>query len=128
MTILLDTHVLLWAIDTPERLSGRAREVLTDRRNRIWFSTVSLWEIAIKIGAGRIDLSEDWRDLVESGRRTLRARWLLLEPWHCHKVADLPWHHLDPFDRMLIAQAVSEDMTLLTRDGVIREYEVAVLW
>lgn len=128
MTILVDTHALLWAIDTPERLSSRARNVLTDPRNRIWFSTVSLWEIAIKIGAGRIALGKDWRDLIESGRRALRARWLLVEPWHCHAVADLPWHHRDPFDRMLIAQAISEDMTLLTRDQAIGQYDVDVLW
>ncbi|MCY4571228.1 MAG: type II toxin-antitoxin system VapC family toxin [Gemmatimonadetes bacterium] len=128
MIVLADTHALLWAIDTPEKLSGRARETLTDPRNHIWLSTVSLWEIAIKMSAGRIALGAEWRDLIESGRRALRARWLLVEPWHCHEVADLPWHHRDPFDRMLIAQAISEDMTLLTRDRAIGQYEVDVLW
>lgn len=128
MIILADTHALLWAIDSPERLSSTAREVLADPRNRVWFSTVSLWEIAVKVSAGRLTLDADWREIIESGRRALKARWLLVEPWHCHEVADLPWHHRDPFDRMLIAQAISEDMTLLTRDGVIREYEVDVLW
>lgn len=128
MTILVDTHALLWAIDTPDKLSRRARNVLADPRNRVWFSTVSLWEIAIKIGAGRLALDADWREIIESGRRALKARWLLLEPWHCHEVAGLPWHHRDPFDRMLVAQAVSEDMTLVTRDETIREYDVDVLW
>ena len=128
MTILVDTHALLWAIDTPDKLSRRAQRTLTDRRNRIWLSTVSLWEIAIKISAGRIALGADWRDLMESGRRALWAQWLFVKPWHCHEVADLPWHHRDPFDRMLIAQAISEGMTLLTRDQAIGEYEVDVLW
>ena len=128
MKLLVDTHTLLWAIDSPERLGNRAREALTDPRNRISFSTVSLWEIAIKVSVGRLDLRADWPDLIESARRHLRASWLFLEPGHCHKVGDLPWHHRDPFDRMLVAQAIAEGMTLISRDRSMPRYAVRVLW
>ncbi len=128
MKLLVDTHALLWAIDSPERLGNRARDVLTDPGNHTSFSTVSLWEIAIKMSVGRLALDSDWREIIESARLALRARWLFLEPGHCHEVATLPWHHRDPFDRMLIAQAMSEGMTLLTRDSAMREYGVDTLW
>lgn len=128
MKLLVDTHALLWAIGSPEKLSHRARETLVSPDNQVAFSTVSLWEIAIKVSLGRLELDPGWRDAIESGRRHLRARWLLLEPGHCGRVASLPWRHRDPFDRMLVAQAISEGMTLLSRDQVLNEYAVDVLW
>ncbi len=128
MKLLADTHALLWAIDSPERLSSRARNALINPRNSISFSTVSLWEIAIKMSVGRLALEADWRDLIESARQELRASWLLLEPGHCHEVAGLPWHHRDPFDRMLVAQAIAEGMTLISRDRRISRYAAHVLW
>jgi len=126
--LLADTHTLLWAVGDPGRLSRRAREALTDPGNRLSFSTVSLWEIAIKLSLNRIELNADWRELIESGRRDLHARWLGLEPRHCHEVVGLPWNHRDPFDRMLVAQAMCEGMTLVTRDGALSRYTSNVLW
>lgn len=128
MKLLADTHTLLWAIADRDRLSRPAREVLADPRNRVWFSTVSLWEIAIKLSLGRIELAADWRELVESGRRQLHAGWLTLRPRHCHLVATLPWHHRDPCDRMLVAQALAEGMTLVSRDRRMSAYAADVLW
>ena len=128
MKLLADTHTLLWAVSTWDRLGGRSREALTDPRNQVWFSTVSLWEIGIKTSIGRLELASDWRDLVETGRKQLRARWLSLEPKHCHRVASLPWHHRDPFDRMLVAQAIAEGMTLVSRDRRMSAYTADVLW
>ena len=128
MNLLVDTHTLLWAIDSPEKLSKRGRDLLGDPRNRVSCSTVSLWEIAIKMSIGRLALEPDWRSVIESARMALRARWLFLQPRHCHLVAELPWHHRDPFDRMLIAQAISERITLLTRDSVFCRYRVDSLW
>lgn len=128
MKLLADTHTLLWAITASHRLSHRGRETLTDPGNQVWFSTVSLWEIAIKLGLGRLDLAADWRNLIETGRKRLHARWLFVKPDHCHEVATLPWHHRDPFDRMLVAQAVAEGMTLLSRDRTISRYPADVLW
>ncbi|MDE2764333.1 MAG: type II toxin-antitoxin system VapC family toxin [Gemmatimonadota bacterium] len=128
MRILADTHTLLWAVTASDRLSRRGRELLTDPGNQVWFSTVSLWEIAIKLGLGRLELAADWRGLIDTGRQRLHARWLFVEPDHCHEVATLPWHHRDPFDRMLVAQAIAEGMTLLSRDRRMSRYAADVLW
>ncbi len=128
MKLIADTHTLLWAIASPEKLGKRAREMLVSTENHVAFSTVSLWEIAIKVSLGRLELDPDWRNAIESGRKHLRARWLLPEPQHCGLVATLPWRHRDPFDRMLVAQAISEGMTLLSKDQVLDEYAVDVLW
>lgn len=128
MRLLADTHVLLWAIDAPDRLSEPARRALIDDNNVISFSVVSLWEIAIKISLGRLELATDWLAMIEDGRNALGARWMQLEPRHCDQVASLPWHHRDPFDRMLAAQAVCEGLTLVSRDRLLPSYPVPVLW
>lgn len=128
MKLLADTHTLLWAIGAPDRLGTRARKALAEPGNQVSFSIVSLWEIAIKISLGRLELSADWRDLIDGGRKRLHAQWLSLEPEHCHEVATLPWHHRDPFDRILVAQAISEGMTLVSRDRRMRAYATDVLW
>ena len=128
MRLLVDTHALLWAIDSPEKLGRKAREVLTGPGQRIFVSTVSLWEIAIKISLDRLDLDPDWREIIESGLEHMHGRWLTIKPAHCGIVATLPWWHRDPFDRMLVAQAISEDLALVTRDRAMGDYGVQVIW
>ncbi len=128
MRLLVDTHALLWAIDAPERLSEAAREALLDDDNAISISVVTLWEIAIKVSIGRLELAPDWLTMIEDGRKALGARWLALEPTHCGQVASLPWHHRDPFDRMLAAQALCEGLTLISRDRLLGSYPAPVLW
>ena len=96
MKLLTDTHTLLWAIGSPEKLSDRVREMLISTENQVAFSTVNLWEIAIKISIGRLELDANWREAIESGRKHLRARWLRPEPEHCGLIASLPWHHAIP--------------------------------
>ena len=128
MRLLIDTHVLLWAVAAPERLSDAAREALSTAGHQAAIGTASLWEIAIKVSRGRLDLAPDWQVAIERGRKHMGARWLTVEPAHCGRVATLPWHHRDPFDRMLIAQALCENMTLISKDSVFAEYPVDVLW
>ena len=128
MRLLTDTHALLWAIDSPEKLSAAARDALLAADNAVSVSTASLWEIAIKLSLGRIELASDWFAMVEAGRARIGARWLTVEAVHCRQVAVLPWHHRDPFDRLLVAQAVCEDMTLISRDRVLAGYPAPVLW
>ena len=128
MRLLLDTHALLWAVGAPERLSERVRVALLTHDHQVRVSIASLWEIAIKVSLRRLELSADWRESIDDGRARMGARWLAVESNHCGWVAQLPWHHRDPFDRMLIAQAMCEDLTLVSRDKLLADYAVRVLW
>lgn len=121
MNLLLETHLLLWAAATPERLSKEASDIIQNRENRLYFSAVSIWEITIKRGLGRADFRVDpallRRGLVENGYGELP-----LTSTHAIAVAHLPAIHKDPFDRMLVAQAGSEGLLLLTSDALVARY------
>lgn len=121
MKLLLDTHLLLWAAGTPERLSAVARLLIDDPENELWFSAASIWEIAIKRGLGREDFRVDPRVL----RRALLDNGYVELPItseHAVGVDVLPALHKDPFDRILIAQASTEGIPLLTADPVVARY------
>lgn len=121
MKLLLDTHLLLWAAGNPEQLSPAARVLLEDPGNELLFSAASLWEIAIKRGLGRDDFQVDARVL----RRGLRDHGYLELPItseHTVSIDNLPSIHKDPFDRLLVAQATVEGITLLTADAVVAQY------
>lgn len=127
MNLLLDTHIALWAIADSPKLPGQARELIAAPRNTVWVSTASLWEITIKHSLGR-------GDMPVSGPEALRYfqqagyRLLAVEPEHAVAVGELPHHHADPFDRLLIAQARLEPMRLLTHDTVVASYGDTVMW
>ena len=121
MKILLDTHVLLWAAGDPDRLSPSARVLIEDPANDLYFSAASLWEVAIKSGLGRDDFRVDPRVL----RRALLEHGyteLAITGAHAVAVDLLPPIHRDPFDRLLVAQAQIEAMTLLTADTTVADY------
>lgn len=121
MKLLLDSHVLLWAAGAPERLPDAAHPLLTDTDNELLFSAASLWEIAIKRSLGRSDFEVDGRVL----RRGLLANGYVELPVtgaHAVAVDALPAIHRDPFDRLLIAQAQIEGITLLTADATVARY------
>ena len=128
MRLLLDTHAVLWAVGAPDHLSGPVHAALLADGNEVSFSIASLWEVAIKVSLGRLELSRDWPALIDDGRARMRAGWLAVESNHCAQVSQLPWHHRDPFDRMLVAQAMCEDLTLVSKDRVLADYQVPVLW
>ena len=128
MRLLNDTHVPLWAVGASERPSDEGREAPSTACHEAAIGTASLWEIAIKVSRGRLDLATDWQATIERSRKHMGARWLAIEPAHCGRVATLSWHHRDPFDRMLIAQALCENMILISKDSVLAEYPVEVLW
>jgi PIN domain nuclease of toxin-antitoxin system len=119
--LLLDTHILLWAAVKPERLSGAAQSVLENANNELIFSAVSLWEIAIKTARGREDFRVDAgllrRDLFDNGYAELAMTGA-----HAAALTSLPPFHKDPFDRMLVAQAMIEGMTLVTSDPAVAKY------
>lgn len=121
MNLLLDTHLLLWAASTPERLSAKARNLLLDSGNQLIFSAASLWEVTIKNGLERADFNVDsrrlWRMLLVNGYRELPVT-----SEHTVAVNDLPPLHKDPFDRILIAQARVEGLLLLTVDKAVAKY------
>ena len=128
MRILLDTHALLyWALDS-DRLSARAREVFGDPRGELLFSAASSWEISIKFALGRIRLAKPPRELIPELLRSQRVGSLPVEHAHAFRVAELPPHHRDPFDRLLVAQAQVERLPILSRDPALRDYDVEVLW
>ena len=121
MTLLVDTHLLLWAAGEPQRLSKKARRLLEDPGSQLWFSAASLWEVAIKHALGRQDFRVEPRRL----RRGLLAngwRELTISSEHAVATLDLPPIHKDPFDRMLVAQAIVEGFTLLTSDPMVAKY------
>lgn len=126
MNLLLDTHILLWAAGQPERLPATMRELLLDSTNQPWFSAAILWEITIKRGLGRNDFVVDprqlWRGLLLNGYRELPV-----STEHALTVEQLMPLHKDPFDRLLLAQAVCEDMQLLTMDRALLAYPLDVV-
>ena len=121
MKLLLDTHLLLWAAGTPERLSPEAHMLISAPENELHFSAASLWEIAIKRGLGRDDFQVDtWllrRGLLDNGYHEMAIRGE-----HAVAIDHLPPIHKDPFDRILVAQARVEGMTLLTSDSILAQY------
>lgn len=121
MSYLVDTHVLIWHAREPERISRRVRAVLNDASVPVWFSMASLWEMAIKISLGKLQLDVTIEVFAESQLRNA-YQLLPVNLVHVVEVAKLPLHHRDPFDRMLIAQALSENLTILTADENFKKY------
>lgn len=123
MRLLLDTHVLLWALGDPGKLDASARSALEDPENQVAFSAASTWEIAIKAGLRKLDMPADLRAQLAAAR--FDALPITIE--HSLEAGALPRHHGDPFDRMLIAQAQLEGLTIVTRDPRFALYDVEVL-
>ena len=121
MKLLLDTQLLLWAAGVPERLSAKARKLLNDPRNELLFSAASLWEIAIKITLGREDFRVEPR-LLRRGLLDNGYAELPIISQHAVNIDSLPPLYKDPFDRLLLAQALSEGITLVTGDAQLARY------
>jgi PIN domain nuclease of toxin-antitoxin system len=120
MRLLLDTHVLLWWLANNPRLSAYARTVIADSDNQVFVSAVSAWEIEIKRAIGKLEAPEDLLGAIAAND----FERLDIKIEHSLRLRELPLHHNDPFDRMLIAQALYEDLTLLSGDKKIALYEV----
>lgn len=128
MRLLLDTHALLWMCSDGDRLSERARAAILDERNELLFSVAGWWEIAIKIGLGKLDLQANWAATIKKEMRHNGIEWLPVRPEHCERITFLPFHHRDPLDRLLIAQAQAEKLEIVTCDPHFAAYGVQVLW
>lgn len=125
MRILLDTHILLWALVQPTRLPAKARALLEDDANEVLFSAASIWEIAIKAQAGRVDFPVSPDEIAAAAAKTGFAE-LPVSAQHAATVCSLPLHHRDPFDRILVAQAITEPARLLTVDSALGRYSELV--
>ena len=125
MRILLDTHILLWALVEPTRLPRKARSLIEDGANEILFSAASIWEIAIKAQTGRIDFPVSPDEIAAAAEAT-GFKELRVSAKHGAGVCSLPLHHRDPFDRLLVAQAISEPARLLTVDSALGLYSELV--
>ena len=127
MKLLLDTHTLLWFQGGDRRLSRAARRAIEADEAELVVSAATVWEMAIKASLGRLRLSDPVdayvAEKITQGYRTLAISWA-----HAAKVESLPWHHRDPFDRLLAAQALTEKLPLVTRDRLFRKYGVDVVW
>jgi PIN domain nuclease of toxin-antitoxin system len=128
LNLLLDTQCLLWWFTAPEQLNSKAIEQIVDAENELFFSVASAWEIAIKVGIGKLPLPEPVDTYVASRMRLLGAKSLDIVFPHACRVATLPLLHRDPFDRILVAQAQIERMTLVTADEILTQYSVDLLW
>ncbi len=126
MKLLLDTQVWLWMQASPERFSSTAREMVDNQDNVLLLSPVSAWEIATKYVLGRLTLPIPPAEYVPSRMKSSGVDALALQHSHALQVATLPWHHQDPFDRILIAQAQVEGLPILSADRQLAAYDVQV--
>ncbi|HEY7062377.1 MAG TPA: type II toxin-antitoxin system VapC family toxin [Chloroflexota bacterium] len=127
MKLLLDTNALLWWLADSERLGPAARRSIADPTNAIYVSAASAWEIAIKIGLGKLNVPANATTWLPAALAANRFTSLPIEVEHALAVEQLPPHHKDPFDRLLIAQARIEGLTILTGDHNLEQYEVPII-
>ena len=123
MNLLLETHVLLWWLDDNPTLSKKARDAIANGSNVVFVSAAVIWEIRIKQALGKLQIPKDF----ESVLNQQALEMLAVTTEHAHAIAHLPFHHRDPFDRMLIAQAKAEGLTLVTRDMVFKKYKIPII-
>lgn len=128
MKYLLDTVIFLWSLHSPEKLNQRAQRVLETEIDGIFLSPVSSWEVMIKYGRGKLNLPRPPEELLPEAVARFGSRGLPITHSHSLALAQLPPLHSDPFDRMLVAQARSENMVLMTADSLLQNYPVETLW
>ena len=122
MNILLDTHILLWHLKDDPKLEIRYSKIIENEGHEKYLSVASLWEVAIKVSLGKLEISQPIDRMVPE-----EINILYLEIPHILKVQVLDFHHRDPFDRMIIAQAISENMTVMTHDGRFKMYDIDLI-
>ena len=123
MNLLLDSHVAIWWLNDPARLAPAARATIADGRNRALISVASIWEIGLKTARQKLILPADYVNILQADGFAL----LEVRREHAERAPALPTHHGDPFDRMLVAQALTENLVLVTSDAALRTYGVPIL-
>ena len=128
MKLLLETHTLLWFIGGSLNLSDTARNAIVDRNNQRFLSIASLWEMSIKVSIRKLKLAMSFTDLVKREVNGNAIELIGVLPEHLDALAKLPFHHKDPFDRLIIAQSLVENMPIITKDTAFLNYPVKLLW
>jgi PIN domain nuclease of toxin-antitoxin system len=128
LKLLLDTHTFLWAIWEPHRLSKEAQAQFLNNQNELFLSAASYWEICIKHAIGKLSLAPKWAEMFDREMAANGIQWLSIEKEHCQGILTLPPIHGDPFDRLLIAQALHGGLKIVTKDTNIAQYQVSILW
>jgi PIN domain nuclease of toxin-antitoxin system len=128
MKILLDTHAFIWLDFQPEKLSKKAIEVCQDTSNELYLSMASLWEMQIKAQLGKLKLKIPLEEMLALQQQENDLKVLNFSLAHIYQLQLLPFHHNDPFDRIIIAQSMLENMTLISVDEKLKAYNIAVLW
>jgi PIN domain nuclease of toxin-antitoxin system len=123
--LLLDTHALIWALSAPKNLPDAVARRLSDPSTVVFASAASTWEIAIKAALGKIDAD---LDEIIGGIRETGFTPLSITVEHTRRLSELPHHHRDPFDRILVAQALEDGLTVVTHDAILRSYPAPILW
>ena len=126
MRLLIDTHILIWFLEGNNSLSKPHRGIIVDSQNEIFVSIASLWEIAIKISVGKLTLAQPLADVIQQ-ISIENIEILPIKPKHILQVSVLPFHHRDPFDRIVIAQAQIENLPIIANDGEFGNYKIKVL-
>jgi PIN domain nuclease of toxin-antitoxin system len=127
MKYLIDTHALIWLIENPTKRSSEARTIIESRKNKLYLSSASLWEIAIKVGLGKLNLKRPFEQLLADLGST-NITILQIANDYLLNLATLPDIHKDPFDRLLVATATAEKFAILTADENIHKYDVEWVW
>lgn len=127
MNLLLDTHTFIWWDSDPSKLSDKSRILISNRFNRIYLSIASLWEIQIKQNLGKLKIRKPLREIVEEQQRN-NILLLNINLDHVIMLESIGDYHKDPFDRLIIAQALREDLTIITRDNAFTEYRAPLIW
>ena len=128
MRVLLDTSSFLWFIAGSDRLSINAQNIIVDQNNDLFLSTVSLWEIAIKVSIGKLELLQSFDKLIPDQLHKNDIHTLSMELNHLSELIQLPFHHRDPFDRLIIAQSMTEAMPVISSDPAFKMYPIEIIW
>jgi PIN domain nuclease of toxin-antitoxin system len=128
MRVLVDAHAVLWAVDDPPRLSTAATGILQNSTNELWISAGTVWEIAIKVGLAKLKLSSPFLPWMVQAFHDLTLHMLPISLAHTDKLTQLPHHHRDPFDRLIIAQALVEQIPIVSGDPVFDQYGIQRVW
>ena len=128
MRLLLDTHTFLWFIGGDSKLSSAAKGLIEDPNNERLLSVASLWEMAIKVSLGRLSVPQPFSQLIDAHVKGNAMTVHPISAQHLDELARLPFHHKDPFDRLIIAQGIVENVSIVSRDKVFEHYPITCLW